>query len=477
MEKNVLWLNGLAGAGKSTIATTVASRFRGLRRLGATIFFDRSTSAMSDPGMVIRTLAYQLGLFDPRIGAAIEASMRSMPSIGQASVDTQFDMLLKEPMSKLSDGPIIIIIDAIDEYGTPKSRKGLLSILANRLSELPSFFRVLMTSRVEFDIEKAFKCSSNIDYQEVDITSAENKTDISSYMVDQMRLIRDENIHLDLAQDWPGEENVHALVQRSGGLFIWASTAAAFIFDGHDPTERLKILLERDVRAEAESALDDLYITALRSCGKWDDEAFTSDFRAIMGAVFVAFAPLELLAIDYLSGLLPNGTRPAVHTVSRLRCVLRCEGENEDGIVQVLHPSFADFLVDKSRCGDAAWFIDTELHKRNLTKQCLTIVIRELNTTLSPGQDFERRLKEYSAAPPFVYAARWWSDHLLEFREDVDPEIIELLDALLNGRLEDLFRVTTYRSEFFIMNAGMLKRLKPWIDVRPRLAQLCVISY
>jgi polynucleotide 5'-kinase involved in rRNA processing len=38
---NVLWIHGLAGSGKSTIATSVANLFRDLNRLGAFVFFNR----------------------------------------------------------------------------------------------------------------------------------------------------------------------------------------------------------------------------------------------------------------------------------------------------------------------------------------------------------------------------------------------------------------------------------------------------
>src|SRR5690348_13306247 len=70
-SQNILWLHGVAGCGKSTIASTIATYFQAIRRLGAFLFFDRS--AKSEPFNVIRTLAYQLGTFSPQIGAAIAA--------------------------------------------------------------------------------------------------------------------------------------------------------------------------------------------------------------------------------------------------------------------------------------------------------------------------------------------------------------------------------------------------------------------
>jgi len=45
-QKRVLWLYGVAGSGKSTIATTIAWMMRELHRLGAFFFSTRHTGGM-----------------------------------------------------------------------------------------------------------------------------------------------------------------------------------------------------------------------------------------------------------------------------------------------------------------------------------------------------------------------------------------------------------------------------------------------
>src|SRR6266487_151042 len=40
--QNILWLHGVAGCGKSTIANTIAVKFQACKMLGAFLFFDRS---------------------------------------------------------------------------------------------------------------------------------------------------------------------------------------------------------------------------------------------------------------------------------------------------------------------------------------------------------------------------------------------------------------------------------------------------
>lgn len=56
--QNILWVHGLAGSGKSTLSTTVASRLREMGHLGAFLFFDRDVDERSNPSLVVRTMAH-----------------------------------------------------------------------------------------------------------------------------------------------------------------------------------------------------------------------------------------------------------------------------------------------------------------------------------------------------------------------------------------------------------------------------------
>ena len=58
-------------------------------------------------------------------------------------------------------GPIVIVIDALDEYGDVDSRKDLLPLIVEQFSQLPPMFRFLITSRPEQDIVAAFEPSNS----------------------------------------------------------------------------------------------------------------------------------------------------------------------------------------------------------------------------------------------------------------------------------------------------------------------------
>lgn len=132
--KNIFWLHGLAGSGKSTVATTLANLFRDLKRLGAFIFFNRDEPEKSAPSRVIKTLAAQLAAFDGRIGQAIAEAIDNIPSICEAPLALQFTELIVKPLATIDslalEGPIVVVLDALDECGTPATRESLLNVLA-----------------------------------------------------------------------------------------------------------------------------------------------------------------------------------------------------------------------------------------------------------------------------------------------------------------------------------------------------------
>ena len=163
-DQRILWLHGMAGVGKSTISSTLAESFAAMKRRGAFVRFDRNDKDNSRPALVIRTLCHQLALFHSEIAQAIAASLKNLGvAIESLSLSAQFEQLLCRPLSGLtslaSEGPIIIILDALDECGDSKSRKDLVTVLREGFPKLPDVFRILITSRVEDDIRGVSLCS------------------------------------------------------------------------------------------------------------------------------------------------------------------------------------------------------------------------------------------------------------------------------------------------------------------------------
>jgi hypothetical protein len=122
-SQNLLWLHTLAGAGKSTLATTIANCFHEAGCLGTFVFFNRDASDSSHPSTVIKTLAYQAGLSHACAGNSIAATIRSNPGIHLYPFHIQFQKLLVNPLSFEGvldmEKPLLFILDALDECGCP----------------------------------------------------------------------------------------------------------------------------------------------------------------------------------------------------------------------------------------------------------------------------------------------------------------------------------------------------------------------
>ena len=439
--QTVLWLHGIAGSGKSTVSTTIAEYLRELGRLGAFLFFNRQVAALKDPTCIIRTLAYQLASFDARIEAAVCKQIESNPRISESPLRLQITKLLVEPLTSVAEihtqGPIVIVVDALDECGDEKSRESLLIHLADGLQKLPAAFRIFITSRLESDIKASFDCQSKILALELDVKTESSKTDVLTYLCHNMATLQRRNKYLPLSVDWPGQSRIQSLAERSAGLFIYAATAMKFLRDGHDPDERLGILLSTERREEAESSLDELYSVALCCAGRWDDTTFVSDFRAILGIILVAKIPLTDETIDQMLDL--AGVRPSMHTISRLGCVLQWSPGQP---IQIAHKSFADFLSSWSRCGTNPWFIETEHHNCSLTVKCLEVMKQELRfnicqleTSHIPNDnvlDLWDRINKFISGH-LLYSCIFWADHLQETAFDIS--ILEAIQDFLQLRL------------------------------------------
>src|SRR5580693_3894821 len=80
-DKNIVWLRGPAGSGKSTILNTLADYTFQLRRRGAFLFWERSKTDNGEHHRVIPTLACQLARFDPIFAQALETQIKTWPHI------------------------------------------------------------------------------------------------------------------------------------------------------------------------------------------------------------------------------------------------------------------------------------------------------------------------------------------------------------------------------------------------------------
>ena len=178
--KKVLWVYGLAGTGKSMLSTTIAQIMRRHHRLGAFFFFNRDIPQRNF-ATLIRTLAYQLAVFDTRFGDVISLAVKNYNNIAKMPLVFQFETLLSVNALKSVNWPgcpIVLIIDALDECRNEIHRKILMQALSKGLSNLPSFLRIMIVSRPESDIQHALGSNLHVLPYPLDIDSVANKDDV-----------------------------------------------------------------------------------------------------------------------------------------------------------------------------------------------------------------------------------------------------------------------------------------------------------
>ena len=426
--KKALWVCGLAGTGKSTLSTTIAQIMRKLHRLGAFFFFNRDIPQRSS-ATLIRTLAYQLAMFDIRFCAVISRVVSTHENIAGMPLEFQFETLLSDNALKSvewSGGPIVLIIDALDECGSEADRKILMQVLSRGFSRLPSFIRIMVVSRQEQDIQRVLGSHSHLRRYPLDIDSVTNKEDVSEYMRHRLEEIRIKNGRL--GDHWPGEDKIGSLANRAGGLFIWASTACLYI-ESYAPSRRLSELV--NTRPEGNSSglfaqLDSLYETGLHSAGLWHDAIFRSDCHNILGMILCARDPLSCSAIDALLEL-PQDTS-SWESTSRLGCVLHV---SETEPIRIIHPSFHDYLSE--RCEGQPWSIDLERHNKELALRCIKILDEELQENICdmtlPYLSQKRSLPE-----AISYACKFWVEHICLVL-DVSDDIVNQMYVFLAKHL------------------------------------------
>ena len=424
--KKVLWVYGLAGTGKSTLSTTIAQIMSNLHRLGAFFFFNRDIPQRNS-GTLIRTLAYQLAIFDTRFGAAISRLVTDNGNVAIMPLEFQFETLLFNILKSVewSGGPIVLIIDALDECGREADRRDLLQALSKGFSDLPSFIRIIVVSRQESDIQHALGSHSQVRPYLLDIDSATNNDDISEYIRRRLEAIRKNNGRL--GDHWPGEDRISSLANRADGLFIWASTACLYI-EGYAPNLRLSELVNKQPEGRSSGPfanLDSLYETGLQSADLWHDALFRSDCCNILGAILCARVPLTCSDIDALLELQETSSW---ESLSHLRCVLHV---SETEPIRILHPSFHDYLSE--RCGDKPWSINLERHNKELALRCIKLLDKELRENICdmtlPYLSQKKTLPE-----AISYACKSWIEHVClisTVEDDILNEIYNFLDKHL----------------------------------------------
>jgi hypothetical protein len=422
----VLWLNGLAGTGKTTIARSVATAAEKRKMLAASFFFSRDHQERRRLASIVPTIAYQLALWRDELRRPICSAVSANIDIADQLMAKQVDTLLirsfeKHPLESIPSCALIVL-DALDECDKENGTEGgdLLPLLIQSLSKIPFPVKIFLTSRPERSIrtmmnEPEMSGPANAFVPKVfelhavapNIVAA----DIGWYLTSEFkRIARRQPVPLH-DQAWPAQHEIDALVALATPLFVFASTAVKFIDSSAFPPRRqLALILSNDTagtQAAPFKNLDRLYMGVLLAAIAEEDEAdeICGRFRRVMGGIL---SVLEPASISLLSSLLPMDEEEVTYALRPLSAVLDIPGHHDpDHVIRIFHPSFPDFMTHPKRCGDHRFLIDTRESHATLAQACFTTFTECLSITHGGGQN------GFASSSKLDYAHSYWLSHLM----------------------------------------------------------------
>ena len=259
---SVFWLAGQAGAGKSTIAYTVARHFdedgNGDKDprpniLGADFFCSRQFEETRRQTSIIPTLVYQPSKQSKSFHDAL--LLHPCKHDSAAVSDKQMKDLLVDPWKNLTEKgpapPYLVIVDALDEIEGEGGFRFLRDLLKSINSGHLRGLKFLITSRPDPSLAslcKSFNSEAVCRLYEVPADTVND--DITRYLQEKLPAL--------------GEPQLSELAKSADGLFIYAATAVRYIHP-HSMSKReqinlaKKLLKSKIANSTGRSLIDNLY--------------------------------------------------------------------------------------------------------------------------------------------------------------------------------------------------------------------------
>ena len=424
----------MAGTGKSTIARTVAYKFAKQNKLGASFFFSRGRGDLGYAKKFFSTIATQLASKVPLLRDYISKAISGNPQIVREGLGEQWKHLILQPLMRLEAALsqqdkgslepriLLLVIDALDECDGGDDVRLILQCFAESKALRQVRLRVFITSRPEIPIRSSFTRISGNAHQDFalhDIDKVITQQDMSFFLSHELEEIRKEYC---IGQGWPSESSIRFLAQRANGLFIYAATACRFLRCSRisTPEDQLELLFQDSSDSHSpDGAVDEIYLQVLTNTliGDSDDRErhkITERFRAVVGPIVTLF---DALSYTSLAKLINDSERSVRALLDNLHSLLDIP-TSPDHPIQLLHPSFGDFVLDPNRCSNFFWIDERKTHKR-LTNMCLNFMsghlrgdicgLKALDASCSTAP--RDRVKQ-CLPPELQYACRYWVQHL-----------------------------------------------------------------
>ncbi|KAG8776039.1 hypothetical protein FRC12_001125 [Ceratobasidium sp. 428] len=415
------WVHGLAGLGKSSIATSVCLQLDNQHTLASSFFCRRDSPELRDPRRVLTTIVYGLALRWEAYRDVVVGVIGEDPELHSKHIQPLYDSLVGKPLQNLVGakrpaGILVVVVDALDECGDIMARRQLLACLRGML-QLGPWLRIIVTSRPDHDIREFFGYVGADWHMEYNVLHYDALADV--------RILIDDRLgELTQADDWP-EDATDKLLLRSNGLFIWAQTACQFILSGFDRNKRLNQVLAGTHISNSSADLDILYTTAV-STSALDGADDNLEYTMKCLGVVVVTATRTPLAIPSLAQLLRGHIpRDILNRVLRSLSSVLYVDQKQDGAVRISHPSFMDYIIDPLRSKKLC--VNLEQQNTILAECCLRMMNEGLRFNIcgletshvlnSQVPNLDGRVRD-AIHPHMSYSCLYWSSHVADAQID-----------------------------------------------------------
>ena len=483
---NILWLYGAPGTGKTTISCSLIEELKRRQRCAGFFFFGEGKYT---PSKLWRTLAYKIARFHPAIESEIYRAMENRTTdedeLDLDDVQITFSKLVCGPLKKTNMTPSsrepVLVIDALDQCSRADddSWGPLLNTLSQWSSSLPSHCKLIITSRPQSDIAKAFG-GGDIKHVELltgDDTDSDTKGDVYAYLYHRFADMRRQD--KSISEDWPDYDAISKLVDHTKGFFKWAAAAVDSIQTAGDKKKQLTAITEGGTTFKLDPF--DKYLEGVLKTifeensfdsveGKSSDasSAISPDtpesqpfniFQETMGMNAFSKQPLTIADLGhFLQDRFTSTSKVSIEGVCYgLLPIISIEDEKKT--IKIRHKAYKDYLTDPKRC-PKKFFVDRNKVHKKMTISCLKIMqdpqgLKFNICGLESSYRMNSKVDDMDALiekciPSFLaYACQHWADHLrgIASTEKRDIEVIKLLRTFLDFRLLYWLEALSLRSE------------------------------
>ncbi|KAH9073482.1 hypothetical protein EDB83DRAFT_76113 [Lactarius deliciosus] len=385
---SLLWIYGKPGSGKSILCSTVIQDILTLREAGsasmAYFYFDFRDLDKQHRRNLLPSLLIQLSAQSRPCCDILSRLYSAYDNGGQKPSDSVMTQCLKDMLTIPNQGPVYIILDALDECpnssGIPSPREQVLRLVKELVELRLPYLHICVTSRPEFDIRATL---GPLAHHRVSLhDQSGQKKDIVDYV--NTVVYSDSETMMKRWRDDDKKMVVETLSEKADGMFRW-------VFCQLDALRHCLPSSVRQTLKELPESLDETYERIIMGIKKGNQ----AHAYRMLQCLTVAIRPLsveelaELLALDFDTA--KEGV-PRLNTDWRWRdheqavlsvcsSLVTIVGADDSQVVQFSHFSVKEFLMSDrlamSTNDISQYYIVLEDADTVLARACLGVLLRD----------------------------------------------------------------------------------------------------